>query len=123
MPVSWKPEVLRGVRKRSVFRQVSFMTNSILALLSLVICNGFAATGPQIQHVSLAGQDLHLVAPVMTVCAAPMQGWSQAVILDGGASVQIGDNLLSGRRAVLWLQEQGTAQAAYGVGKASLARV
>jgi len=99
------------------------MTNSILALLSFVICNGFAATGPQGQELSLAGQDLHLTAPMMTVCAAPMEGWSQAVILDGGVSVQIGDNILSGRSAVLWLQPYGTELAAYGTGQAYLARV
>ncbi len=99
------------------------MANSILALLSMVICSGVAATDPQGQGLSLAGQDLHIVAPTMTTCPDPMQDWSQAIVLDGGVSIQVGDNLLSGRSAVIWLQSQGVEQAAYGVGKAYLARV
>ena len=99
------------------------MANSILALLSLVICSGFAAADPQRQGLSLAGQDLHIVAPTMMTCSDPMQDWSQAILLDGGVSIQVGDNLLSGRSAVIWLQPQGIEQATYGIGKAYLARV
>lgn len=99
------------------------MTNSILALLSLVISSGFAAADLPGQGLSLAGQDLHVVAPIMVACPDPMQDWSQAILLDGGVSIQVGDNLLSGRSAVIWLQSQGIEQAAYGVGKAYLARV
>ena len=99
------------------------MANSILALLSMVICSGVAVGDPQSQGFSLAGQDLHIVAPMMTVCPDPMQDWSQAIILDGGVSIQIGDNLLGGRSAVLWLQSERTEQATYGVGEGYLARV
>ncbi|MHC5213273.1 MAG: hypothetical protein ACYSOO_01625, partial [Planctomycetota bacterium] len=84
------------------------MANSILALLSMVICSGVAVGDPQSQGFSLAGQDLHIVAPMMMVCPDPMQDWSQAIILDGGVSIQIGDNLLGGRSAVLWLQSERT---------------
>ncbi|RKY13359.1 MAG: hypothetical protein DRP52_03020, partial [Planctomycetota bacterium] len=93
------------------------MANSILALLSMVICSGVAAADPQGQGLSLAGQDLHIVAPTMIICPDPMQDWVQAIVLDGGVSIQVGDNLLSGRGAVLWLQSQGSEQAAYGVGQ------
>ncbi|MHC5101427.1 MAG: hypothetical protein ACYSOG_06285, partial [Planctomycetota bacterium] len=99
------------------------MANSILALLSMVICSGVAVGDPQSQGFSLAGQDLHIVAPMMMVCPDPMQDWSQAIILDGGVSIQIGDNLLGGRSAVLWLQSERTEQATYGVGEGYLARV
>jgi hypothetical protein len=99
------------------------MVNSILALVSMVICSGVAASGSQGQSLSLAGQDLHIVAPMMTICPDPMQDWSQAIMLDGGVSIQVGDNLLSGRSAVIWLQSQGTEQATYGVGEGYLARV
>jgi len=99
------------------------MTNGILTLLSLVICNGLAANDPQSRGLSLAGQDLQLTAPAMTVCAAPSQAWSQAVLLDGGVSVQIGDNLLSGRRGVLWLQPQSEERTAHETRQMYLARV
>ena len=98
------------------------MANSILALLSWVICSGIAAPDPQAQGFSLAGQDLHIVAPTMTICPDPMPDWSQAIVLDGGVSMQIGDNLLSSRSAVLWLQPQGLELAEYGAGQAYLAR-
>jgi len=90
------------------------MANSILALLSMVICSGVAVGDPQSQGFSLAGQDLHIVAPMMTICPDPMQDWSQAIILDGGVSIQIGDNLLGGRNAVLWLQSRSAEQAGSG---------
>ena len=99
------------------------MANSILALLSMVICSGVAAGDSQNQGFSLAGQDLHIAAPMMTVCPDPMQDWSQTIILDGGVSVQIGDNFLSGRGAVIWLQSQATELTGYGAGKTYLARV
>lgn len=99
------------------------MVNSILALLSLVVCNGLAVSSLQDQGLPLAGQDLHIVAPTMTTCPDPVQDWSQAIILDGGISIQVGDNLLSGRSAVIWLQSQGTEQAALGIGEGYRARV
>jgi len=97
------------------------MINSVVVLM--VVCNGFAAGPLPAQGVSVAGQDLHVAAPAMTTCADPMEGWSQAMLLDGGVSAQIGDNLLSGRSAVIWLQPQGAEQAGYGAGKAYLARL
>jgi hypothetical protein len=92
-------------------------------MVLMVVCGGFAAGPVSGQSVSVAGQDLHVAAPAMTTCADPMEGWSQAMLLDGGVSAQIGDNLLSGRSAVLWLQPQGAEQAGYGAGKAYLARL
>ncbi|MHC4987112.1 MAG: LPS assembly protein LptD [Planctomycetota bacterium] len=97
------------------------MINSVVVLM--VVCGGFAAGPLPAQGVSVAGQDLHVAAPAMTSCADPMAGWSHAMLLDGGVSAQIGDNLLSGRSAVIWLQPQGTEQAGYGAGKAYLARL
>ncbi|MHC4290764.1 MAG: LPS assembly protein LptD [Planctomycetota bacterium] len=97
------------------------MTHSVVILM--VVCNGLAAGQVAGSGVSVAGQDLHVAAPVMTTCSDPMPGWSHAILLDEGVSVQIGDNLLSSRSAVIWLQPQGTEQAAYGEGKAYLARL
>ena len=54
----------------------------------------------------LAGQDLHLTAPVMTVCHPSQQTRSQVILLEDGAIIQIGDNLLSSRKAVLNLEPQ-----------------
>ncbi|MEN8126460.1 MAG: LPS assembly protein LptD [Planctomycetota bacterium] len=97
------------------------MTNSIVILM--VVLNGLAAGQPPGRSVSVAGQDLHVAAPTVITCSEPMPGWSDAMLLDGGVSVQIGDNLLSGRSAVIWLQPQGAEQAAYGAGQAYLARL
>ena len=97
------------------------MINSVVVLM--VICNGFAAGPLPAQSVPVAGQDLHVAAPAMTTCANPMEGWSQAMLLDGGVSAQIGDNLLTGRSAVLWLQPQNAGQAGYSTGKAYVARL
>jgi hypothetical protein len=99
------------------------MTNSILALFSLVMCNSFAAGDLHGQGASLAGQDLHLTAQTMVTCSDPVGGWSQAILLDGGVSIQVGDNLLSGRNAVLWLRRQGAEQTVYGIGQAYQVRV
>ena len=97
------------------------MINSIMVFM--VVCNGFAAGPLPGEGVSVAGQDLHVVAPVLTTCSDPMPGWSDVLLLDEGISVQIGDNLLTGRSAVIWLQRQGTEQVDYGQGKAYLARL
>ena len=99
------------------------MTNSILALFSLVMCNSFAAGDLHGQGASLAGQDLHLTAQTMVTCSDPVGGWFQAILLDGGVSIQVGDNLLSGRNAVLWLRRQGAEQTVYGIGQAYQVRV
>lgn len=91
------------------------MINSVV--IFMVVCNGLAAGPLPGQGASVAGQDLHVAAPVMTTCSDPMPGWSHAMLLDGGVSAQIGDNLLSSRSAVIWLQPQGAEQAGYGQGK------
>ncbi len=84
------------------------MANSILVLVSLVICNGMAADSSVPDPSILAGQDLHITAPAMSVCHQPHQDWSQVILLKDGAIVQIGDNLLSSRQAVVYLQPQTT---------------
>lgn len=99
------------------------MTCSILVLLSLVTSTGLAAEDVPSWQLSLAGQDLHVAAPVLTTCPEPMQEWTHALVLEGGVSVQISDNSLSGRNAVIWLQPQGQELAAYGTGKTYLAYV
>lgn len=96
------------------------MANSMLVLVSLMLCNGLgAAQNPSI----LAGQDLHLTAPTMVSCPVPMAGWDQALLMDQGVSIQIGDNVLSGLRAVVWLKRQGQEQADFGLGVSYLARI
>lgn len=99
------------------------MTNSILVLMSLIVGNGLAVENLQRQGLSLAGQDLHVVAPVITTCEDPMPGWSHVMLLDNGASVQIGDNLLTGRSAVVWLQGYGQTLTGPDKGQTYLSRV
>ncbi|MBL7215316.1 MAG: LPS assembly protein LptD [Phycisphaerae bacterium] len=82
------------------------MTNSFFVLISLAICNGMAAGPSSVDPSVLAGQDLHLTAPVMTVCHRPDQTWSQVILLEDGVMVQIGDNLLNSQKAVLYLEPQ-----------------
>ena len=99
------------------------MTYSTLLLMSLVISNGLAADNISSRNMSLAGQDLHVAAPALTTCADPLTEWSQAMLLDEGVSIQIGDNFLSGRSAVIWLQPRGEDLANFGGGTSYLARV
>lgn len=101
----------------------NLMVNSFLAIMSLVICSGLAAGAGTDSAATLGGQDLHLASPTITVCPEPMPGWAHAMLLEGGASVQIGDNLLSGRNAVVWLEPQGREQAGFGIGQAWTVRV
>ena len=79
------------------------MANSILVLISLVLCNG-VASGSDAQ--ALAGQDLHLTCPVLTVCTQPQSDWSHMMLLEDGVTVQIGDNLISSDSAVVSLKPQ-----------------
>lgn len=83
-----------------------FMANSILVLISLVICNGMAANTSGIEASMLAGQDLHLTAPVMNFCSEAEPDWKHAIILEMGATIQIGDNLMTADRGVVWLEPQ-----------------
>lgn len=99
------------------------MANTILVMVSMAIYSGLAAE-TQLQSVpDLAGQDLHLTAPTMTVCHQPEAEWPQVILLEGGAAVQIGDNLLTGRSAAIFLRPQGHEQAAFGAGQAWQTRV
>ncbi len=82
------------------------MANSILVLISLVICNGMAAGEAPAGASALAGQDLHVTAPVMTVCQQPQADWSHMMLLTDGVTVQIGDNLISSQNAVISLKPQ-----------------
>src|SRR5210317_815783 len=99
------------------------MTYSILLLMSLVVSNGLAVDNLSARSLSLAGQDLHVAAPELTTCADPLSGWTQAMLLDQGVSIQIGDNVLSGRSAVIWLQPRGEDLVDFGAGTSYLARV
>jgi hypothetical protein len=96
------------------------MVNNMLVFVSMLICNGFG--GGQDPSL-LAGQDLHLTAPSMLISLAPLTGWDQAMLLDNGVTVQIGDNTLTSRSAVVWLQKLGTEQADLGTGVFYVARV
>lgn len=82
------------------------MANSILVLISLVICNGMAAGPANAGPASLAGQDLHLTAPVLTVCQQPQENWSHVMLLEEGATIQIGDNTVSSQQAMVSLRPQ-----------------
>lgn len=55
------------------------MANSIFILVLQVICNGMAAVPPGVAPSALAGQDLHLTAPVMTVCQQPQMAGFQVI--------------------------------------------
>jgi len=96
------------------------MVNNMLVFVSMLICNGLGAgQDPSL----LAGQDLHLTAPVMVSSVSPMADWDQALLMDEGVTVQIGDNMLTSRSAVVWLQKQGAEQADFGTGISYVARV
>lgn len=82
------------------------MTNSIIVFVALAICNGMAVGPADGDPSLLAGQDLHLTAPAMTVCQTVSEDGSQVILLEDGAIVQIGDNLLGSRRAVIHLFPQ-----------------
>ena len=84
------------------------MTNSFFVLISLAICNGMAAGPNGVDPSALAGQDLHLTAPIMVVCHRPEQTVTQVILMEEGVIVQIGDNLLSSQNAVLCLEPQAT---------------
>ncbi|MCI0498413.1 MAG: LPS assembly protein LptD [Planctomycetales bacterium] len=100
------------------------MVNSILAVMFLAACSGLSVGAGADSAAGLVGQDLHVAAPTMTVCWQPVAAeWTQTMLLEGGVSVQIGDNLLTSRNAVVWLQPQGAEQAGFGTGQAWRARV
>ncbi len=82
------------------------MANSILVLISLVISNGMAVGSADVGPGSLGGQDLHLTCPVLTVCREPQANFSHVMLLENGATIQIGDNLISSQNAVISLQPQ-----------------
>ncbi len=82
------------------------MTNSIIVFVSLAICNGMAIGPAGGDPGLLAGQDLHLTGPSMVVCRDVSSDGSQVIQLEDGAIVQIGDNLLNSRRAVISLEPQ-----------------
>ena len=80
------------------------MANSILLLVSLVICNGMAVDSSSVDPSALAGQDLHITAPIMTVCQQPEPSGLQVILLEGGTTVQIGDNLLNSQNTAIYLE-------------------
>lgn len=96
------------------------MANSVLVLVSIMICNGVGA--PQDAPL-MAGQDLYLTAPWMASCPSPLPEWDQLLLLDNGISVQVGDNQLSSRSAVVWLKKHGGEQADFGTGVSYVARI
>lgn len=96
------------------------MANSILVLVSIMICNGLGAAE---ESLAIGGQDLYLTAPWIATCPSPSTEWDQLLLMDKGITVQIGDNVLSSRSGVVWLRKQGIEQAAFGTGISYVARI
>ncbi|MCE5185663.1 MAG: LPS assembly protein LptD [Planctomycetaceae bacterium] len=96
------------------------MANSMLVLISVLISSGL---GEARDSSLLAGQDLHVSAATMVSCADPTPEWDQVLLMDDGVSIQVGDNLLGSKSAVVWLRKQGGEQAEFGTGISYVARV
>ncbi len=58
----------------------------------------------------LAGQDLYLAAPQVSVCRKTEVDNQHVMVFENGFSMTIGDNRLSSRSAVVWLESQGFAE-------------
>lgn len=78
--------------------------------MSWVICLGLQTFS--LGDLGLVGQDLHIAAPAMTISTTAPAGWSQLMLLEQGCTLQIGDNTLSGRDAVLWIRSHPAADQA-----------
>ncbi len=78
-------------------------------LLWLFLWSGITFAESRDMAPLLAGQDLHLRCPQMTVYTSPPPPWDHVIGLSDGATLTVGDNRLSGREGFLWLTLHGAA--------------
>ena len=79
------------------------MESSALLLVWLFLWSGASVADVPL----LAGQDMHLRSPEMTIYAEPDAPWDHVMGFSGGVNVTIGDNQLSGKEGFIWLKVQG----------------
>lgn len=82
------------------------MESSALFLIGMFLWSGAAVAEPKAPL--LAGQDMHVHCPQMTVYADPMEPWDHLLGFAGGVTITVGDNQLSGREGYLWLKVLGS---------------
>ena len=83
------------------------MESSTLLLVWLFLWSGASVANAGANVPLLAGQDMHLRSPEMTVYTDPAVPWDHVMGFSGGVSVTIGDNQLSGKEGFIWLKVQG----------------
>ncbi len=79
---------------------------SALLLIGMFLWSGAAVadtTAPL-----LAGQDLHVRSPQMTVYSDPTAAWDHLLGFSGGVTVTVGDNRFSGKEGFIWMKVHGT---------------
>lgn len=81
------------------------MESSALFLIGMFLWSGAAVA--ETKAPLLAGQDLHIRCPQMTVYTEPMEPWNHIIGFSGGVSITVGDNQLSGREGYLWMKVLG----------------
>jgi hypothetical protein len=84
------------------------MESSVLLLVWLFLWSG-ASVADSTGVPLLAGQDMHLRCPEMTIYTDPSAPWDQIIGFTGGVNISIGDNRLSGKEGFVWLKVQGGA--------------
>jgi len=82
------------------------MESSVLLLVWLFLWSG-ASVAEQAAAPLLAGQDMHLRSPEMTIYTTPSAPWDHVMGFTGGVNVSIGDNRLSGKEGFVLLKVQG----------------
>ena len=83
------------------------MESSALLLVWLFLWSGASVADGGAGVPLLAGQDMHLRSPEMTVYTDPGTPWDHIMGFSGGVNVTIGDNQLSGKEGYIWLKVQG----------------
>ena len=73
------------------------MESSVLLLVWLFLWSG-ASVADSTGVPLLAGQDMHLRCPEMTIYTDPSAPWDQIIGFTGGVNISIGYNQLSGKK-------------------------
>jgi hypothetical protein len=82
------------------------MLNRILLNVFAIVlfAGGVASTAQSELGDSFSGQDLHVVAPTMTIYKPTDAGTGHILVFEQGFSMSIGDNHLAAESAVVWLE-------------------
>jgi len=79
---------------------------TILLIIATMV-SGFSADGPMDSVELLAGQDLHMNAPMVAACRQTPSPDEHVLLFENGFSMTIGDNKLSSKNAVVRLKNYG----------------